>query len=111
MSFELAARDCFKEAAKKAAPILLEPIMAVVVFSPINYVGDVIGDLNRRRGMIQQQIVSGMSAEISAMVPLKEMFGYATALRSASQGRATFTMEFDHYDTAPKHILAALQGE
>ena len=111
MSFELAARDCFKEAAKKAGPVLLEPIMKVVVLSPSDYVGDVIGDLNKRRGMIQQQTmtVSG-GVDITAQVPLKEMFGYATSLRSASQGRATFTMEFDHYSKAPKALVEEMGG-
>jgi len=110
MAFELAARDCFKEAARMAGPKLLEPIMIVTVITPQDYLGDVNGDLNRRRGLIQNQDMSETGAVISAMVPLKAMFGYATALRSATQGRATFTMEFDHYDNAPSHILAELKG-
>ena len=84
--------------------------MAVTVITPTDYLGDVNGDLNRRRGMIQQQDMKETSAEITAMIPLKSMFGYATALRSATQGRATFTMEFDHYAKAPKFILAEVKG-
>ena len=111
MSFELCARDWFKTAAKKASPVLLEPIMEVTVISPSDYIGDVIGDLNKRRGAIQSQDILPTGGNIVAMVPLKEMFGYTTNLRSMSQGRATFTMTFDHYEAAPRNIVAEIRGE
>ena len=110
MAFELAARDCFKEAALKAGAIILEPIMKVNVLSPTDYVGDVIGDINKRRGMIQRQDMTDTGIDVTALVPLKEMFGYSTSLRSASQGRATFTMEFDHYSQAPNNVMEEIRG-
>jgi len=109
MAFELAAIDCFKEAAKLAGPILLEPIMKIEVVTPNDYIGDVIGDLNKRRGMIQKQDMMVNSVTITAHVPLGEMFGYTTDLRSQSQGRATSTMEFDHYAKAPDHVVAEVR--
>lgn len=111
MAFELAARDCFKEAARMARPVLLEPIMKVEVITPDDYIGDVMGDLNRRRGMVQGQEVRGNAINISALVPLSELFGYATVLRSASQGRATFTMEFNSYAQVPRNVLEKMRAE
>ncbi len=104
MAFKLAASMAFKQGFAKASPILLEPIMKVEVVTPEEYVGDVMGDLSRRRGLLQGQDDRPSGKTINAMVPLGEMFGYATAIRSLTQGRATFTMEFDHYAEAPKNV-------
>src|SRR5438045_1507121 len=104
MSFELCAKGGFREAAKKAKPVLLEPIMRVEVVTPDQYMGDVTGDLNRRRGMLQGMDSRGNAQVIKAKVPLSEMFGYVTQLRSLSSGRATSTMEFWHYTPAPNNI-------
>ncbi len=116
MAFKIAASMAFKEASRAAGPILLEPIMAVEVTTPKDYMGDVIGDLNSRRGMIQgTEEAPGGAQVIKADVPLSEMFGYATDVRSKTQGRATFTMEFSHYEKAPKsveeEIVAKAQGK
>ena len=108
MSFELCAKQGFREAARKAKPVLLEPIMKVEVVTPEDYMGDVMGDLSRRRGLLQGSDDTPSGKVINAMVPLGEMFGYATAMRSMSQGRATFTMEFDHYAEAPTNIAEAV---
>ncbi|HEY9099639.1 MAG TPA: elongation factor G [Thiobacillus sp.] len=108
LAFKLAAILAFKEGMRKASPALLEPMMAVEVETPEDYMGDVMGDLNRRRGIIQgMDDVAGVKA-IKAEVPLAEMFGYATDLRSMSQGRATYTMEFKHYSEAPKSVAEAV---
>jgi len=104
MAFKIAGSMAFKEGAKKADPVLLEPIMKVEVVSPEDYMGDVMGDLNRRRGLIQGMEDAPAGKIIRADVPLAEMFGYATALRSATQGRATYTMEFSRYAEAPASI-------
>src|ERR1700751_3364298 len=104
MSFELCAKQGFREAARKAKPILLEPIMKVEVVTPDQYTGDVTGDLNRRRGMLEGMDSRGNAQVIKAKVPLSEMFGYVTQLRSLSSGRATSTMEFSHYAPAPNNI-------
>ncbi|MBC7904181.1 MAG: elongation factor G [Gemmatimonadaceae bacterium] len=104
MSFELCARQGFREAARKAKPILLEPIMKVEVVTPDQYMGDVTGDLNRRRGMLEGMDSRNNAQVIRAKVPLSEMFGYVTQLRSLSSGRATSTMEFSHYNPAPNNI-------
>jgi len=104
MAFKLAASMAFKEGFRVADPVLLEPIMKVEIVSPEDYLGDVMGDVSRRRGVLQGQDDSPSGKIINAMIPLGEMFGYATALRSMSQGRATFTMEFDHYAEAPTNI-------
>ena len=104
MAFKLAASMAFKQGFAKARPVLLEPIMKVEIVSPEDYVGDVMGDVSRRRGLLQGQDDSPSGKIINAMIPLGEMFGYATQLRSMSQGRATFTMEFDHYAEAPTSI-------
>ena len=108
LAFKLAANLAFKDGMRKANPVLLEPMMAVEVETPEDYMGDVMGDLNRRRGIIQgMDDVAGVKA-IKAEVPLAEMFGYATDLRSMSQGRATYTMEFKHYSEAPKSVAEAV---
>jgi len=104
MAFKLAASMAFKEGFRKADPVLLEPIMKVEIVSPEDYLGDVMGDVSRRRGVLQGQDDSPSGKIINAMIPLGEMFGYATSLRSMSQGRATFSMEFDHYAEAPNNI-------
>ncbi len=104
MSFELCAKSGFREAGRKAKPVLLEPIMKVEVVTPDQYMGDVTGDLNRRRGMLEGMDTRGNAQVIKAKVPLSEMFGYVTQLRSLSSGRATSTMEFSHYSPAPNNI-------
>jgi elongation factor G len=98
LSFKIAASMAFKEACEFAAPVLLEPIMKVEIIAPEEFVGDVIGDLNTRGGIIKQVTAKGTVKILAAIVPLSKMFGYSTAIRSASQGRATFTMQFSHYD-------------
>jgi elongation factor G len=108
MAFKIAGSMAFKEAFKKANPALLEPIMKVEVVTPEDYMGDVMGDLSRRRGILQGSDETPSGKVINAMLPLGEMFGYATAMRSMSQGRATFTMEFDHYAEAPNNIAEAV---
>jgi len=114
MAFKIAGSMAFREAAKKAKPILLEPIMSIEVVSPEEYMGDVIGDLNSRRGKIQNIERRGKMQVIKALAPLAEMFGYATDLRSKTQGRATYTMQFSHYDEVPKGvsngIIAVVKG-
>jgi elongation factor G len=104
MAFKVAGSMALKAAAAKASPVLLEPLMEVEVVTPDEYMGDVIGDLNSRRGKITSLEQRAGSRVISAFVPLAEMFGYATQLRSMTQGRATYTMQFDHYDEVPKNI-------
>jgi len=97
MAFKIAASMCFKEACRAARPVLLEPVMSVEVVTPEDYMGDVVGDLNRRRGMVSGMEEAPAGKIVRAEVPLKEMFGYATDLRSATQGRATYSMEFEKY--------------
>ncbi len=104
MAFKIAGSMAFKEGFHKADPALLEPVMKVEVVTPEEYMGDVMGDLSRRRGLLQGTEDGPSGKVVNAMVPLGEMFGYATSLRSSSQGRATFTMEFDHYAEAPNSI-------
>lgn len=104
MSFEMCAKQGFREAARKAKPILLEPIMKVEVITPEQYMGDVTGDLNRRRGMMEGMDTRAGAQVIKAKVPLSEMFGYVTQLRSLTSGRASSTMEFSHYNPAPTNI-------
>ncbi|HSZ85007.1 MAG TPA: elongation factor G, partial [Puia sp.] len=115
MSFELCAKAGFREAAKKAKPVLLEPIMKVEVITPDQYMGDVTGDLNRRRGILEGMDSRNNAQVIKAKVPLSEMFGYVTQLRSLSSGRATSTMEFSHYSPAPANIaeevIAKVKGK
>jgi elongation factor G len=104
MSFELCAKQGYREAGRKARPVLLEPIMKVEVLTPDQYMGDVTGDLNRRRGMLEGMDTKHGVQVIKAKVPLSEMFGYVTQLRSLTSGRATSTMEFSHYSPAPNNI-------
>ena len=111
MAFKIAGSMAFKECLKKADPCLLEPVMKVDVTVPDDYMGDVIGDLNSRRGRIEGMDTNGNTQEIHAMVPLGEMFGYATALRSRTQGRGVYTMQFAHYEQAPKSITEKVVGE
>ncbi len=115
MAFKIAASMAVKEGVLKADPVLLEPIMKVEVVTPEDYMGDVMGDLNRRRGIVQGMDDTPAGKTIRALVPLAEMFGYATDLRSMSQGRATYTMQFDHYGECPANIAEAVikqrQGE
>ncbi|MBL7918222.1 MAG: elongation factor G, partial [Bacteroidia bacterium] len=106
LSFEIAARTAFREAVPKCKPVLLEPIMKVEVLTPEQNMGDVVGDLNRRRGQIEGMDSKGNSQVIKAKVPLSEMFGYVTQLRTLTSGRATSTMEFSHYSEAPANIAA-----
>ena len=108
MAFKVAGSMGFKEGFNKANPVLLEPVMKVEVVTPEDYMGDVMGDLSRRRGVLQGTDDTPSGKVIDAQVPLGEMFGYATSLRSMSQGRATFTMEFDHYAEAPNSIAEAV---
>ena len=115
MAFKIAGSMVFKEAAKKAQPVLLEPIFDVEVVTPEEYMGDVIGDLSSRRGRIEQMDQRGSDRIVRAQVPLAEMFGYATELRSRTQGRATYTMQFNSYREVPKsvqeEVVAAVRGE
>ncbi len=104
MAFKLAASMAFKEGARKANPVILEPVMKVEVETPEDYMGDVIGDLNRRRGQMSSMDDRMGTKILNAMVPLSEMFGYSTDLRSMSQGRASYSMEFDHYEEVPRNI-------
>jgi len=108
MAFKIAASMCFRQGALEAEPAMLEPMMKVEVVTPEDYMGDVMGDLNRRRGIVDgmEDVVAGKT--IRASVPLSEMFGYSTSLRSATQGRATYSMEFEKYAEAPKAISAAI---
>ena len=114
LAFEIAARAAFREASQKAQMKLLEPVMKVEVVSPEDFVGTVIGDLNSRRGMIQGQEMRGNATVVNAMVPLANMFGYVNNLRSATQGRANYTMQFDHYEAVPnavaKDVIEKLSG-
>ncbi len=111
MSFELCARGAFREAGRKAKPVLLEPIMKVEVTTPDQYMGDVTGDLNRRRGMLEGMDSRAGLQVIKAKVPLSEMFGYVTQLRSLSSGRATSTMEFSHYNPAPNSVAEEVMAK
>ena len=104
LSFEIAGRMAFREAARRAQPIIMEPIMAVEVITPDEYMGDVIGDLNSRRGRIQSMGQRNDAQVIKALVPLSEMFGYSTDMRSITQGRALYSMTFDHYEEVPKSV-------
>ena len=104
MAFKLAASMGFKEGARKAGAVILEPVMKVEVETPEEYMGDVIGDLNKRRGQVNNMGERGGNKVIDAFCPLAQMFGYSTDLRSQTQGRATYSMEFDHYDEVPKNV-------
>ena len=111
LAFEIAARSAFREALQKGQSVLLEPIMKVEVVTPEEYTGSVIGDLNSRRGQILGQDMRGNANVVNAMVPLQNMFGYVSQLRSFSQGRAQFTMQFDHYEQVPSHIAQEIQAK
>src|ERR671927_869579 len=111
LAFEIAARAALREALQKGGSVLLEPIMKVEVVTPEDYTGSVIGDLNSRRGQIQGQDMRGNANVITAMVPLANMFSYVNNLRSMSQGRATFTMQFDHYEQVPQAVAAEVQAK
>ena len=111
IAFETAAKAAYRQSMPKAGPLLLEPIMKVDVFTPEGHVGDVIGDLNRRRGMIQNQEMGATGVRIKAEAPLGEMFGYIGDLRSMTSGRGQFSMEFSHYNGVPNSILAKVKAE
>ena len=111
IAFEIASRQALREAMQKASPILLEPVMKVEVVTPEEFTGSVIGDLNSRRGQIQGQDMRGNANVVNAMVPLANMFGYVNNLRSFSQGRASFTMQFSHYDQVPSNVATELQAK
>ncbi|QDH14636.1 elongation factor G [Oecophyllibacter saccharovorans] len=111
LAFEIAAKACFREGMKQAGPVILEPIMDVEITTPNDHVGDVVGDLNRRRGIIQNQETAGSTVLIRAQVPLKEMFGYISHLRSATKGRASFTMQFHHYEPVPRNVAEEIMAE
>jgi elongation factor G len=114
LSFEICARQAFKHAASKARPVILEPIMAVEVVTPEEYMGDVISDLNKRRGQVEGMDSKAGARVIKAKVPLSQQFGYVTVLRTLSSGRATSTMEFSHYESMPanlaKEVLEKVTG-
>jgi elongation factor G len=115
MAFKIAGSMCFKEGCRRARPVLLEPIMSVEVVTPEDYMGDVIGNLSSRRGKVEGMEQRGNSQVIRAQVPLAEMFGYATDLRSRTQGRATYSMQFNSYQEVPEsvsqEIVARVRGE
>lgn len=111
LAFEIAARAAFKEGMQKAGPVLLEPIMKVEVVTPEAHMGDVIGDLNSRRGQISGMDTRGNAGVVNAMVPLATMFGYVNRLRSMTQGRALFTMEFDHYEQVPRNVADEVKAK
>ncbi|MGA0531766.1 elongation factor G [Hansschlegelia sp. KR7-227] len=111
LAFEIASRAAFREALQKGGAVLLEPIMKVEVVTPEDYTGSVIGDLNSRRGQIQGQDMRGNANVVNAMVPLMNMFGYINTLRSFSQGRANYTMQFDHYEQVPSNVAQEIQAK
>ena len=111
LAFEIAARAAFREGVASAEPSLLEPMMSVEVVTPENYMGDVIGDLNSRRGHVQEMTTRGNANVINAMVPLANMFGYVNNLRSLSQGRANYSMEFDHYEPVPSNVADEVKAK
>jgi elongation factor G len=115
LSFEICARQAFRNAASKASPKLLEPIMKLEIVTPEEYMGDIIGDLNRRRGNVEGMETKSGARVIDAKVPLAEQFGYVTVLRTLSSGRATSSMEFSHYEEVPKtlaiKVLEHIQGK
>jgi len=111
LAFEIAARAAFREGISKASPALLEPVMKVEVVTPEKYMGDVIGDLNSRRGQVQSMMTKGNSNIINSIVPLANMFGYVNNLRSLSQGRASHTMQFDHYEEVPSNVADEVKAK
>jgi elongation factor G len=110
VAYKIASAIAVRDALVKAKPIIMEPAMNVEVISPEEYVGDVIGDLNARRGKVSGSFIRADGHVVKAVVPLSEMFGYATALRSATQGRALFTMEFSHYDEVPRQVAERMSA-
>ena len=111
LAFEIAARTAFREGMAKCGPALLEPVMKVEVITPDQYMGDVIGDLNSRRGQIQGMDARGNAQVIGAMVPLANMFGYVNSLRSMSQGRAQYSMQFSHYEQVPTNVANEIKAK
>ena len=111
LAFEIAARAAFREGISKANPVLLEPMMKVEVVTPEEYMGDVIGDLNSRRGQVQEMSTRGNANVVDAMVPLANMFGYVNNLRSLSQGRANYSMQFDHYEQVPSNVAEEVKAK
>jgi elongation factor G len=111
LTFDIAARACYREGIPKAGPKLLEPIMRVEVVTPEDYMGDIYGDLSSRRGQIGTMDSRGNARVISAMVPLANMFGYVSTLRSMSQGRAQYTMHFDHYEQVPQAVADEVKAK
>ncbi len=111
LTFEIAAKACFREAVRKAGPILLEPVMKVETVTPADHLGDVIGDVNRRRGTILEQLERGTNIAVVSTVPLSEMFGYIGHLRGMTSGRASYTMEFSHYDPVPRNVADEVIAE
>ena len=111
LAFEIASRAAFREGITKAKPVLLEPMMKVEVVTPEEYMGDVIGDLNSRRGQVQEMSTRGNANVVDAMVPLANMFGYVNNLRSLSQGRANYTMQFDHYEEVPSNVAEEVKAK
>ena len=111
LAFEIAARAAFREAMQKAQPRLLEPVMKVEVVTPDEYMGDIIGDLNSRRGQISGMEQRGIAQVVDAHVPLANMFGYVNTLRSLSQGRAQYTMQFDHYEQVPQSVADEVKSK
>ena len=105
MAFKIAASMAFREGARKAKPILLEPVFKVEVTAPENYMGDVIGDISSRRGRIEGTDIFNGTCSVHAMVPLSEMFGYATDLRSKTQGRGAYVMQMDHFEKLPDSLI------
>jgi elongation factor G len=111
LAFEIASRAALREGIQKAGPKLLEPIMKVEVVSPEEYLGGIIGDLTSRRGQVQGQEMRGNATVMNALVPLANMFGYVNTLRSMSQGRASYTMQFDHYAQVPQNVAEEVQAK
>ena len=111
MAFEIAARAAFREGIPKANPVLLEPMMKVEVVTPEDYMGDIIGDLNSRRGQVSNMDQRGIARVVTAMVPLSSMFGYVNTLRSMSQGRAQYSMVFDHYEQVPNAVAEDVKAK
>ena len=111
VAYEIAAKAAYRQSVPKAAPQLMEPIMKVDVFTPEDHVGDVIGDLNRRRAMIQGQEAGATGVRIKAEAPLSEMFGYIGHLRTITSGRGQFSMEFAHYSQCPQNVAEAVIAE
>ena len=111
LAFEIAARAAFREAMQKAGPKLLEPVMKVEIITPEEYMGDIIGDLNSRRGNVGGMDQRGNARVVTAMVPLANMFGYVNTLRSMSQGRAQYSMQFDHYEQVPQAVADEVRAK